>query len=89
MNTSKAAVIQLQNNIASITIDPFGGAITSFCFKEQPVNPLSFAFTHEQMPANIKDGAPYQGHFACIGRWGLPSAGEINAGLPNHGEPAN
>ena len=41
------------------------------------------------MPANNKAGAPYQGHFACIGRWGEPSAGEIKAGLPNHGEAAN
>jgi hypothetical protein len=41
------------------------------------------------MPANNKAGANYQGHFACIGRWGQPSNGEIISGLPDHGEPAN
>ena len=41
------------------------------------------------MPENNKEGAPYQGHFLCLGRWGEPSEGEIKAGLPNHGQFAN
>jgi len=41
------------------------------------------------MPDNNKAGAPYRGHFLCLGRWGLPSEGEMRAGVPNHGEIAN
>jgi hypothetical protein len=80
----------LENNYCALVIDDFGGAITDFHLKEDAqINPLSFAFTKEQMPENNKNGAPYQGHFLCLGRWGLPSEGEMKAGIPNHGEPAN
>jgi hypothetical protein len=80
----------LENDCCSITVDSFGGAIINFHLKNTAqINPLSFAFSKEQMPDNNKNGAPYQGHFLCLGRWGLPSEGEIKAGIPNHGEPAN
>jgi hypothetical protein len=80
----------LENNYCVLTVDSFGGAITDFHLKKDAqINPLSFAFTKEEMPDNNKNGAPYQGHFLCLGRWGLPSAGEIKAGVPNHGEAAN
>ena len=77
------------NKTASLTIDLFGGAIIDFHLHENGINPLSFVFSNEQMPDNNKSGAPYQGHFVCLGRWGAPSDGEINAGLPNHGQAAN
>ncbi len=89
MPASKPASVKLENDCASLTIDPLGGAITAFCLKGNDINPLSFAFSNEQMPANNMEGANYQGHFVCIGRWGEPTQGEIKAGLPNHGEPAN
>ena len=89
MNSSHHPVVQLQNDTACLTIDPFGGATTSFRLQANDVNPLSFVFSKEQMPSNNKAGASYQGHFTCIGRWGPPSAGEISAGVPDHGEPAN
>src|SRR5689334_16816575 len=80
----------LENNFCSLTVDSFGGAITNFHLKNiAQINPLSFAFTKEQMPENNKNGAPYQGHFLCAGRWGLPSENEIKNGVPNHGEAAN
>ncbi|MBV9963306.1 MAG: hypothetical protein JO072_13765 [Parafilimonas sp.] len=82
--------ISLENNLCSLTVDSFGGAITNFQLKDdEEINPLNFAFTQEQMPSNNKNGAPYQGHFLCAGRWGLPSEGEIRKGVPNHGEAAN
>ena len=82
--------ISLENDACHVTIESFGGAITGFHLKDAAqVNPLSFAFTPEQMPQNNKNGAPYRGHFLCAGRWGLPSEGEIKKGLPNHGEAAN
>lgn len=81
--------IKLQNKTSVLEVDLHGGAITDFHLKENPVNPLSFRFSKEQMPDNNKAGAVYQGHFLCAGRWGEPSPGEIAAGIPNHGEPAN
>ena len=89
MNLKSSSLIKLENNKTILTIDLFGGAITDFHLKNSDTNPLSFAFEKEQMPVNNKKGAPYQGHFLCLGRWGEPSAGEINAGLPNHGQFAN
>jgi hypothetical protein len=55
----------LQNKTSVIEVDLHGGAITDFHLKDNPVNPLSFSFTKEQMPANNKAGAVYQGHFIC------------------------
>src|SRR6478736_3595198 len=82
--------ISLENDACHVTIESFGGAITGFQLKDAAeINPLSFAFTQEQMPENNRKGAPYRGHFLCAGRWGLPSEGEIKSGLPNHGEAAN
>ncbi|MEP6845274.1 MAG: hypothetical protein ABI861_04700 [Panacibacter sp.] len=81
--------IKLHNKTSMVEVYLHGGAITDFHLSDNPVNPLSFHFSKEQMPANNKAGAAYQGHFICAGRWGEPSAGEVNAGIPNHGEPAN
>ncbi|MEP7111268.1 MAG: hypothetical protein ABI760_24950 [Ferruginibacter sp.] len=89
MNGKEPSLIKLENQKSVITIDLFGGAITNFRLKNIDINPLSFAFSKEQMPVNNKEGAPYQGHFLCLGRWGEPSEGEINAGLPDHGQFAN
>lgn len=80
----------IENNSCLLTVDDFGGAITNFELDNTgQINPLSFAFSKNQMPENNQKGAPYQGHFLCLGRWGLPSEGEIKAGMPNHGEAAN
>ena len=73
----------------TLCIDLFGGAITDFHLDQYDVNPLSFKFSPDQMPSNNQGGAVYQGHFLCLGRWGHPSPGEINAGIPSHGEIAN
>jgi hypothetical protein len=82
--------VALKNDTCILSVDTFGGAIVDFHLTSRnSVNPLSFAFTPEQMPANNKNGAPYRGHFLCAGRWGLPSEGEIKRGVPNHGEAAN
>ena len=82
--------ISLANETCLLSVDSFGGVIVDFhLVGEEKVNPLSFAFTKEQMPDNNREGAPYRGHFLCAGRWGLPSEGEIKRGIPNHGEAAN
>lgn len=81
-------MITLKNNRALVTVDLNGGGIIDFHLTENEINPLTFKFAADQMPENNKQGACYQGHFACIGRWGQPSAGEIKAGHPNHGQAA-
>lgn len=79
----------LYNEAVYLEIDLYGGAITDFHLHNSKINPLNFRFIKEQMPQNNQSGAPYQGHFLCLGRWGEPSAGEIKAGLPDHGQIAN
>src|SRR3546814_11782552 len=67
-----------------------GGAVRDFHLKNgTSLNPLSFVMEPEDMPLNNRNGAPYQGHFLCLGRWGEPSDGERKAGVPNHGQAAN
>lgn len=89
MNQDNNSKITLHNKSARLTVDLFGGAITDFHLEEDAVNPLTFAFSKEQMPSNNRAGAPYQGHFLCLGRWGKPSDGERDAGMPDHGQAAN
>ena len=88
-DTTKLSARQIHNEMASLTVNAFGGALIDFHLHNSKINPLSFRFTEDQMPANNKSGAPYQGHFLCLGRWGEPSVGEIKAGIPNHGHFAN
>ena len=85
----KNKTLCIGNKTASLEVNPEGGAITDFHLTKNKINPLSFAFTKEQMPQNNKAGAPYRGHFICCPYWGLPSAGEIKKGFPNHGAFAN
>jgi len=79
----------LKNKTCEVTIDRWGGAFTSLRHTSSPVNPLSWALTVADMPPNNQNGAPFKGHFLCVGRWGSPSDGEIAAGVPHNGEPSN
>lgn len=87
--TTKLSTSTIHNAMASLTINAFGGALVDFHLHDSKINPLSFRFTQDQMPVNNKSGAPYQGHFLCLGRWGKPSVGETKAGIPDHGHFAN
>ena len=87
--TTKFSTCAIQNAEASLTVAAYGGAIIDFRRRDSKINPLSFRFTQDQMPANNKLGAPYQGHFLCLGRWGESSIGEKKAGIPDHGDFAN
>lgn len=86
---SESTPIILTNDQLKVTIDAYGGAFTEIIHREQPVNPLTWGVEADQMPENNRDGAPFQGHFLCLGRWGQPSKGEMAAGVPHNGEPAN
>lgn len=77
--TLKSADLELQ-------VDQFGSAISSIKLKGFDVNPLDWSVTRAQMPKNNQSGAPFRGHFLCIGRWGGPSDQEIARGLPHNGE---
>lgn len=88
-NIDKHSTVLLQNDTSSMTLEAFGGAITEFRLKNSAVNPLSFRIPEDRMPENNKSGAPFRGHFLCLGRWGPPSAGEERARVPYHGHFAN
>lgn len=79
----------IENEAVSLTININGGAIIDFHLKNKEINPLSFSYPKDLMPSNNKKGAAYQGHFLCLGRWGEPSLGERNAGIPDHGQISN
>ena len=82
-------IVYLNNKNLQLGVDLYGGAFISLKINESEINPFTWQLTKAQMPENNKDGAVFQGHFLCLGRWGKPSAGEINAGIPHNGEPAN
>lgn len=79
----------LTNEKAGLIIDQYGGAYISFYLKKDSVNPLTWSLMSEQMPPNNRDGAPFQGHFLCLGRWGAPTPGEMEMGVPYNGEATN
>jgi len=86
--TEQDTVAILQNPAVQLTVQLEGGAFTNFQHKKRPVNPLTWALSEEQMPENNRPGAPFRGHFLCLGRWGSPSAAEMAAGVPHNGEPS-
>jgi hypothetical protein len=71
--------LTLESGLAKISWDLAGGGLIDFQFKDQPLNP----FTWEEKSATA---AHLKGHFLCLDRWGAPSAAEIGAGVPFHGE---
>jgi hypothetical protein len=83
------SLFRLENEFTALEINPLGGAIVGFTLKENPVNPLSWAAKAAQMPPNNQAGAPFQGHFLCIGRWGSPTEGEKAMGVPHNGDHNN
>lgn len=83
------SLIVLQNDQFSLTIEQYGGHFTGMELSSNPINPLTWALTAAQMPPNNQSGAPFKGHFLCLGRWGGPSPGEVAAGIPHNGEQSN
>jgi len=87
--TNQDTLIVLRNDSVTLSISRFGGAIVEFNFNNQRLNPLDWKVLPKDMPENNKKGAPFQGHFLCVGRWGAPTEGEKEAGVPHNGEPSN
>lgn len=89
MNAANSHIISIGNETASLAVDLYGGGIVDFHLHDVGINPFTFKFTPEDMPEHNRSGASYRGHFICLGRWGPPTAGEIKAGIPDHGQAAN
>jgi len=91
--TSNAAqqdtIIELKNDSVTLKVSLWGGAIVGFAYNDNPLNPLTWKIAQKDMPDNNQKGAPFQGHFLCMGRWGSPTNGEKELGIPHNGEPAN
>lgn len=82
-------VVFLKNETSSVRFSLLGGAIIDFHLLNDTVNPFTWKLSPADMPANNKKGAPFQGHFLCLGRWGGPTPGEIKEGIPHNGEASN
>ena len=81
--------IVFQNENCSLTIDLFGGAIDDFRLNDIDINPFTWELLSCEMPENNRKGAPFKGHFLCLGRWGEPTKGEIKSGVPHNGQSSN
>ncbi len=83
------AFIRLSNARCELIMALNGGALIDFHLVNNPVNPLSWKLSPGKMPPNNQDGAVFQGHFLCTGRWGSPTQGEMAAGIPHNGDLSN
>jgi hypothetical protein len=87
-SSSRDTVIYLKNSESTLGIMAWGGAYVDFRINDS-INPYTWSIKSENMPENNKDGAPFAGHFLCLGRWGSPTEGEMKAGVPHNGEATN
>ena len=72
-----------------LSMDLLGGAFIDFRLSKQSDNPYSWYLPTNEMPENNRQGARFQGHFMCLGRWGAPTNGEMKAHIPHNGEAGN
>lgn len=78
--------IRFEGSQATLQMDTWGNAFSSWTMKGQTVNPYDWSLKPLDMPKNNQVGPPFRGHFLCVGRWGAPSDGEIAKGIPHNGE---
>lgn len=79
----------MYNGACQLAIELDGGAITSFRLTGSVCNPFTWQMAREDMPVNNREGAPFHGHFLCLGRWGEPTEGEMKMGMPHNGQIGN
>ncbi|MDR1336879.1 MAG: hypothetical protein LBK22_08630 [Tannerella sp.] len=72
-----------------LSVDLCGGSLVDFRLEGSAVNPFSWSVPASDMPENNRNGAPFRGHFLCLGRWGAPTDGERRAGVPHNGQAGN
>lgn len=73
-------VAEIRNAAAEAVFDLGGGSLVAFRLKGG-LNPLAWLG-----PADKDVALRPMAHFLCLDRWGQPSASEIAAGVPFHGE---
>lgn len=73
--------VVLDNGIARISINRYGGAIASFSLNEQGLNPFTWKSRKWGNDVSNKEG-----FFVCFDRIGFPAASEQAKGIPFHGE---
>ena len=79
-------IIHLTNPTLRLGIEKRGGHLMELRLADHDLNPLSWIKTKETMPTGAHKDAVYKGHFLCMGRTGMPSPGEMKAGVPMRGE---
>ncbi len=81
-------LVSLENNSFQLTFSLWGGALVKFQDKTAKINP----FNWKQAKGNVddnQDNAILQGQYLSVGRWTLPTPGELKLGMPPNGEPVN
>lgn len=73
----------LETKAATVVVDLGGGSIVQFQLQDQGLNPLTWTWEGNGVPA-----VHPMGHFLCLDRWGAPSDAESKNGMPFHGEAA-
>jgi hypothetical protein len=82
-------IVSLENDKIKLTYSLLGGSLSEFQDKKTRLNPFTWKLSEDEMPENNKKGAVFQGHFLCVGRWGIPTSGEVKLGMPDNGESSN
>lgn len=82
---SPEAVYTFGNDDFVLEITKTGGMFVRFEKEDNPLNPFGWHLQPENMPENNRPHV-FAGHFLCSGRWGEPSPGETEAGIPFNGE---
>ena len=79
--------IHLENDKVEFDMTLNGSAITNFSLKANPINPLDWVLPLDRLPLTHPGSTfPFQGHFLSLGTWGMPSDGEVKAGIKFYGE---
>lgn len=79
-------MVVLKNEIVDFEMSLQGSAYTKFKFLDIDINPLDWKLPMERLPKTNTGSFPFQGHFLCLGTWGMPTEGEVAAGLKFYGE---
>lgn len=79
------AVYTFGNDDFELEITKSGGMFVRFERLDNPLNPFGWRLKPGDMPENNRPHV-FAGHFLCSGRWGEPSPGEKEAGIPHNGE---
>jgi hypothetical protein len=63
-----------------------GSAFTKFELVTKKVNPFDWKLPTARLPETNIGSYDFQGHFLCLGTWGMPTEGEKKAGIKFYGE---